>query len=199
MKLSVWAKEQGISYQTAWRWYKAGKLPVPAEQMPSGAIIVHPPREPVTSDVVTIYARVSSRDQRDDLARQVERLASYASAKGLVLTGLVEEIGSGLNGGRRKLIRLLSDDKARTILVEHRDRLTRFGFEFIEAAMMSQGRSIIVADETEDTKDIWADFIDVVTSMCASIYGKRTARNRAKKAVEAVSDSEDQAGLQDGA
>ena len=89
------------------------------------------------------------------------------------------------------------DDKARTISVEHKDRLTRFGFEYIEAAMMSQGRSIMVADETEEMADIWADFTDVVTIMCARIYGKRTARGRAKKAVEAVSDSEDQAGLQD--
>jgi putative resolvase len=58
--------------------------------------------------------------------------------------------------------------------------------EYIEAALLSQGRSIIVADETEETADIWQDFIDLVTSMCARIYGRRGARNRAKKALEAV-------------
>ena len=72
------------------------------------------------------------------------------------------------------------------ILVEHRDRLARFGVEYIEAALMSQGRSIIVADETEEMADIWQDFIDVVTSMCVRIYGKRGARNRAKEAVAVV-------------
>ncbi|MBU4174721.1 MAG: IS607 family transposase, partial [Actinobacteria bacterium] len=97
-----------------------------------------------SNDTVVVYARVSSHDQKDDLARQVERLASYASAKGFKVSGVVKEIGSGLNGHGRKLTRLLMDDKARTILVEHKDRLTRFGFEYIEAAMMSQGRSIMV-------------------------------------------------------
>ena len=192
MKLSDWAREQGIAYQTAWRWYKDGKLPVPAEQMPSGTIILSPPKDRDSNDTVVVYARVSSHDQKDDLARQVERLGSYASAKGLKVSGVVKEIGSGLNGHRSKLTGLLRDPAVGTILVEHKDRLTRFGFEYIEAAMMSQGRSIMVADDTEEMTDIWADFIDVVTSMCARIYGKRGARNRAKRAVEAVSDPEDQ-------
>ena len=76
------------------------------------------------------------------------------------------------------------------ILVEHRDRLARFGVEYIEAALVSQGRSIIVADETEEMADIWQDFIDVVTSMCVRIYGKRGARNRAIKAVAVVQNHE---------
>ncbi|MBU4302724.1 MAG: recombinase family protein, partial [Actinobacteria bacterium] len=94
MKLSDWAKEQGIAYQTAWRWFKDGKLPVPAEQMPSGTIIVSPPKLHDSTDTVVIYARVSSEDQKEDLSRQVERLASYASAKGLKVSGVVNEIGS---------------------------------------------------------------------------------------------------------
>ena len=185
MKLSDWAKQQGIGYKTAWNWYKAGKLPVRSEQMPTGTIIVHP-EAAVEKSRVTIYARVSSVDQREDLTRQVSRLKDYAAVKGLTVAAITEEIGSGLNGRRKKLIKLLSDPSVETILVEHRDRLARFGVEYIEAALMSQGRSIIAADEMEEMADIWADFIDVVTSMCARIYGKRGARNRAKKALEAV-------------
>ena len=183
------AREQGVSYQTAWRWYKAGKLPVRYEQMPSGTIIVHPEAPPAQTRV-TIYARVSSADQKQDLARQADRLASYASANGWPIVSVVEEVGSGLNGRRKKLLKLLADPSVGMILVEHRDRLARFGVEYIEAALVSQGRSIIVADETEEMADIWQDFIDVVTSMCARIYGKRGARNRAKKAVAAVKDHE---------
>ena len=56
---------------------------------------------------------------------------------------------------------------------------------------MSQGRSIVIADETEEMADIWQDLIDVVTSMCARIYGKRGARNRVKKALAAVRNTED--------
>jgi len=189
MKLSDWAAENGVAYQTAWRWWKAGKLPVRAEQMPSGTIIVHPEvhRE---RGRVHIYARVSSLDQKEDLARQVSRLKDYAAAKGLTVTGIADEVGSGLNGRRKRLIKLLSDPSVGAILVEHRDRLARFGVEYLEAALASQGRSIIVADETEETADIWQDFIDLVTSMCARIYGGRGARNRAKKAVEAVREAE---------
>ncbi len=191
MKLSDWAKQQGIAYQTAWRWFKDGKLPVPAEQMPSGTIILSPPKAPDSTDTVVIYARVSSHDQKEDLERQVERLKMYASGKGLKVSGVVKEIGSGLNGHGTKLLELLGNPAVGTIMVEHKDRLTRFGFEYIEATMMSQGRSIIVADETEEMADIWQDFMDLVTSMCARIYGKRGARNRARRAVEAVSDPED--------
>ena len=86
---------------------------------------------------------------------------------------------------------MLGDPAAGTILVEHRDRLARFGFEYVEAAMVSQGRVIMVVDETEEMADIWQDFIDVVTSICARIFGKRGARNRARRALEAVSDTED--------
>lgn len=157
--------------------------------MPSGTIIVYP--EPSQENArAHIYARVSSADQKEDLARQVSRLKDYAAAKGLIVVDVADEIGSGLNGRRKKLVRILSDPSVGTILVEHRDRLARFGVEYIEAALLSQGRSIIVADETEETADIWADFIDLVTSMCARIYGKRGARNRARKALEAVGEPE---------
>lgn len=131
-------------------------------------------------------ARVSSADEEEETAL----LKGYAAGNGWAVAAVVDEVASGLNGHRKKLLKLLSDPSVGTILVEHRDRLARFGFEFIEAALVSQGRSIVVADETEEMADMWADFIDVVTSMCARIYGKRGARNRARKALEAVKDTE---------
>ena len=193
MKLSAWASKNGVSYRTALRWYHDDTLPARADQLATGTILVYeegPPSETQTG--AAIYARVSSHNQREDLGRQVSRLKDYASASGLRVKVVIEEIGSGLNGHRRKLTRLLRDPAVGTILIEHKDRLTRFGFEYVEAAMMSQGRSIIVADDTGEMTDIWADFIDVVTSMCERIYGKRGARNRAKRAMSAVSDPEDQ-------
>ena len=129
MKLSDWAKEQGVSYETAWRWYKAGKLPVRCEQMPSGTIILHPEAPPAQARA-TIYARVSSADQKQDFTRQANRGKDYASAKGWPVASVVEEIGSGLNGRRRKLLKLLQDSSVGMILVEHRDRLARFGVEY---------------------------------------------------------------------
>jgi len=170
MKLSAWASKNGISYRTALRWYHDGTLPARAEQLETGTILVYeealrmkPPAQ------VAIYARVSSHDQKEDMGRQVSRLKDYAAANGWKVGQVVEEIGSGLNGRKRKLTGLLQTPEVGRILVEHKDRLARFGFEYIEAAMVSQGRSIIVADDTEEMADMWADFIDVVTSMCARI------------------------------
>jgi len=98
----------------------------------------------------------------------------------------VTEIGSGLNGCRRKLMRLLSDPEVTTIIVEHRDRLARFGFEYIEAALMAQGRKIIVMEPGEVKDDLVQDMIELLTSFCARLYGRRSARNRVKKAMEAI-------------
>ena len=108
MKLSAWAKANGLAYQTAWRMWRAGKLPIPAEQLPTGTVIVHPPKAP-TVESVAIYARVSSADQKADLERQLGRLAEYASRERLMVIRSVSEIGCGLNGHRAKIMRLLSD------------------------------------------------------------------------------------------
>ena len=107
MKLSTWAKKQGISYRTAWRWFKAGKLPVLAEQTKTGTILIR--EEAYEPNAVAIYARVSSADQRNDLDRQVSRLVLYANKKGLLIAQTITEIGSGLNGHRPKLMKLLAN------------------------------------------------------------------------------------------
>ncbi|MBK8533952.1 MAG: IS607 family transposase [Candidatus Competibacteraceae bacterium] len=185
MKLSVWAKSQGLSYKTAWRLWKDGKLPVPAEQLLTGTVIVHPPVM-TTEGNVALYARVSSADQKPDLERQVARLAVYAAENSLRVTEVVKEIGSGLNGHRRGLMRLLRMPVVTTIVVEHRDRLMRFGFESVDAALTAQGRSLVVIDPAEVSDDLVRDLTEVLTSMGARLYGRRAAENRAKRALEAM-------------
>lgn len=184
MKLSVWAKSQGISYKTAWRMWKDGRLPVPAEQMATGTVIVH--AEPDKVGGAALYARVSSADQKNDLDRQLARLTEFAVARNLPVVDAVKEVGSGLNGHRKGMIRLLHNAAAQTIVVEHRDRLMRFGFEYVEAALAAQGRRIVVIEPEEMTDDIVRDLHEVIVSMCARLYGKRSAKNRAKKALEAM-------------
>lgn len=180
MKLSEWARKQGISYKTAWRWVRQGKMPVPFEQTPTGTILVKEPE--ATSRAVALYARVSSADQKADLDRQIARLVAYASEQGWAVTRVVSEIGSS----RSKLMRLLSDPKVKTIIVEHRDRLMRFGFEYVEAALAAQGRRIVVVESGEVKDDLVQDMFEVLTSFCARLYGRRAARNKAKKALEAI-------------
>lgn len=186
MKLSVWAAQNGIKYQTAWRWFRDGTLPVKAIQLPTGTILVEPAAPPVANKVV-IYARVSGADQRADLDRQVGRLAGFASTKGMSVASVITEVGSGPNGARPRLKALLADPTITTIVVEHRERLARFGVEYIEAALKAQGRTLVVAEATETDDDLVADMVDVMTSLCARLYGKRSARNRAKAAMAAAS------------
>jgi len=175
-----------VSYRTAWRMWKAGTLPVPAEHLATGTVIVHPPAAPVESGVA-LYARVSGADQRADLERQLSRLTEYAVSKKMCITDAVKEVGSGMNGHRKGLLRLLRDPAAQTVVVEHRDRLMRFGFEYVEAVLAAQGRKIIVVIEKEETSDeIVGDLREVIVSMCARPYGKGSAANRAKKAMEAL-------------
>ena len=184
MKLSTWAKKQGISYRTAWRWFKEGKLPVRAEQTKTGTILVT--EHTVETHDVAIYARVSSHDQKKDLDRQVARLVLFANARGWSVTQTVIEIGSGLNGHRPKLMKLLTCPSIKMILVEHRDRLMRFGSEYVESALEGQRRKLIIADSTELKDDLVQDMIEVLTSFCARLYGRRSAKNKAKKAIETI-------------
>ena len=188
MKLSTWAKKQGISYKTAWRLWSTGKLPLPAEQLATGTIIVKEPEasyEAGPSSVV-LYARVSSSDQKQDLDRQLSRLVEYTTSHGLQVKGAIKEIGGGLNGKRTKLLSILRDPNVRTIVVEHKDRLVRFGFEYMEALLAASGRRIIVVDENEMKEDLVQDMIDVLTSFCARLYGRRSAKDRAKKALKEI-------------
>jgi putative resolvase len=189
MKLSAWAKANGLTYKTAWRMWRDGRLPLPAEQLPTGTVIVHPPEAP-TVNAVAIYARVASADQQADLERQLGRLAEYASRERLIVIRSVSEIGSGLNGHRAKVLRLLADPTVRTIVVEHRDRLARFGCEYIEAALAASGRKLVVVDQSEKNDDLLPDMVDVLAAFCARLYGRRGAKGRAAKAVAAAASEE---------
>lgn len=186
MKLADWARKHGIDYKTAYRLYRSGKFPRPTEQLPTGTILVHEPPTPTTTNNAALYARVSSTDQKVDLERQMQHLRDYAAAHGLKVVREVQEIGSGLNGHRKKLLQLLADPNISLIVVEHQDRLTRFGAEFISAALAAANRQLQVINQTECKDDLVQDMIDVLTSFYAKLYGTREARNRAKRALEAT-------------
>jgi len=133
-----------------------------------------------------VCARVSSHDQRSDLERQVARVTEWATANGVAVDNVVTEVGSGVNGRRRRFQRLLADRHVKIIVVEHRDRLARFGVEHIEAALSAQGRRVVVVDPGEAKDDLVRDMIEVLTWFCARLYGRRGARNRALRAVTAA-------------
>jgi putative resolvase len=170
-----------VHYQTAWKWFHDGTLPVPATQTESGTILVHPELATTSASSVGLYARVSSHDQRADLDRQVARLSEWAAGRQVVR--VEAEVGSGMNGSRPKLRRLLGDPQVGTVVVEHRDRLARMNTELVEAALSAQGRRLVVLDPGEVDDDLVRDMTEVLTSFCARLYGRRSARNRAQKAL----------------
>ncbi|MEV5786082.1 IS607 family transposase [Streptomyces sp. NPDC052287] len=182
MKLSEWAARNGVHYQTAWAWAKEGRMPVPVVQTPSGRWLVEESAPEVVGRTVA-YCRVSSGDQKADLDRQVSHVVQGAIGLGLAVAEVVTEVGSGLNGNRRKLHRVLSDPAVAVIVVEHRDRLARFGVEHLESALSASGRRLVVLDPQETTSDLVRDITEVLTSTCARLYGQRAAKNRAARAI----------------
>ncbi len=142
--------------------------------------------EAVVQPRTAVYARVSSADQKADLDRQVTRVTMWVTAQQMPVDKVVVEVGSALNGHRRKFLALLRDRTVRRIVVEHRDRFCRFGSEYVEAALAAQGRELVVVDAAEVHDDLVRDMTEILTSMCARLYGKRAAQNRAKRALAAA-------------
>ena len=194
MKLSQYAKQTGISYKTAWRWYKAGTLD--AYRTATGTVIVRDASDPQpVTGRIALYARVSSAGQKDDLERQIVRLKDYAAARGYQVSKEVTEIASGLNDTRPKLEKLLADTSIGTIVVENRDRLTRFGSHYIETLLAAQGRHVEMIFQSDTGDELVDDFVAVITSMSARIYGRRLSKRRAEKikqCVESVMQSEEE-------
>ena len=191
MKLADWARAEGVHPKTAYRWFRQGKMPVPADKTPSGSILVHDPKyqQPPAGGRVVVYARVCSHDQKASLDGQVARTVQAAGKRKLAVDEVVVEVGSGLDGRRRKLSRLLADPSVTTLVVEHRERLARFGVEHLDAALAAAGRRIVVIDDAETADGLVRDMVEVLTWMCARLYGRRGARNRAEKALRCAANN----------
>lgn len=188
MNLTEWARAQGIAPRTAYRWFREGTLPVPAERVGPRTILVNidANTSPSVTGGVGLYARVSSHDQKADLERQVARLSQWAAKAGHTVVRVESEIASGMNGGRTKARRLLADSKVTTVVVEHRDRLGRMNTELVEAALEAAGRRLVVLDDGEAEDDLVRDMVEMLTWFCARLYGRRSAKNRAEKALQAA-------------
>ncbi|MBS4729634.1 IS607 family transposase [Mycobacterium sp. SM1] len=190
MNLAAWAERNGVARVSAYRWFSAGLLPVPARRVGRLILVDEPTGEAGSRGRTAVYARVSSADQKADLDRQVARVTAWATAQQIPVDKVVVEVGSALNGHRRKFLALLRDPTASRIVVEHRDRFCRFGSEYVEAALGAQGRELVVVDSAEVDEDLVGDMSEILTSMCARLSGKRAAQNGAKRALAAAASDE---------
>lgn len=183
-KVSEYAKMHNVTQRTVWNWIKSGELKIEHTKTGRVRIIVDNPDK---EKVVAIYTRVSSSENKNNLEAQTERLISYCNAKGYKVYKIVTEIGSGLNDTRPKLESLLMDNYIDVIVVEHKDRLCRFGTNYIEKLLSMQNRTIeIVNPAIDDKEDLIQDFISIITSYCVRIYGLRRSKRATQKILDEI-------------
>ena len=187
MKLSHYAKKMGLDYRTVWNWYKEGKIPN-AYQTHSGTIII--PDEEIEHKQeygVILYARTSSSQNKELLDNQVERLKNYATSRGYKIKQIVKEFGSGLNDERKQLSKILQDNQYDKIIVEHKDRLTRFGFNWIQ--LLTGNRIEVINEAKEKDEDIVKDLISIIHCFSARIYGLRRSQRFDTKIRQVIEDT----------
>lgn len=186
------AKKLNVSVKTLQRWDNAGILN--AQRSPTGRRYyteaqyleyIGQPEKPEKRSVI-IYARVSSSGQKDDLKNQVTFLREYANARGIIIDEVLTDIGSGLNFKRKKWNELLiraQNKEIKQILIAHKDRFIRFGFEWYEHWLSQYGVEILVVnnEELSPEKEMVEDLISVIDVFSCRIYGLRKYKGKIKK------------------
>ena len=187
MKLSKYAKELGVDYRTAWNWFKSGEIKG-AYQTPTGTVIVPDIKNEQSKTYgVILYARTSSSQNKDLLDNQVKQLEDYAAAKGYKVKQVVKEFGSGLNDERKQLTKILQENKYDKIIVEHKDRLTRFGFNYIQ--LLTGDRIEVMNESKEKDEDLVKDLISIIHCFSARIYGLRRSQRLKSKIKQVIEDT----------
>ena len=203
MKISIGkaSKELGVSKDTLRRWEKTGKIS--SERTVKGhrrynlaSLLGASPRKDPYKKRTIVYARVSSHDQKEDLARQVQVLESFCAASGWPYE-IIEDLGSGLNynkRGLRNLIRTICLSQVDRLVLTHKDRLLRFGSELIFSLCEQFGIEVVIINKTEASTfedDLVQDVLEIITVFSARLYGARSRKNKKlldalKKAAEAI-------------
>lgn len=168
--------------------FKSGNLPG-AVQLPSGTILVdivdHTDSSSQVEKKTIVYARVSTPKQKSDMETQSERIESFCAANGWTVYKTYKEIASGLNDNRPILGKILTSDEPIRLVVEHKDRLTRFGFKYIETLFDRMGWELVVINHnSNDQDDLMTDFVSIITSMTARLYGLRRATRKTERIIQ---------------
>src|SRR5438876_2421993 len=190
MKLSNYAKELGIHYNTAYRMFKRGQIA--GYQLPTGTVIIEEPVakavvQPEGGHMVAVYARVSSSENKKNLDTQAERLISWCNAQGWSVGKVVKEVGSGINDQRPKFLALLANPEIGRIVVEQKDRACRFGVAYIQTLLAMQERELVVVNTADTAQDdLMGDFVAIITSFAARLYGRRRAKRKTEQVLAAL-------------
>ncbi len=204
MKVSIGpaAQELGVHPDTLRRWEKTGKIEV--ERTPTGfrrydlaKLRGLAPHRAPSARATLLYARVSSHDQKDDLARQAALLESFAAANGWTYE-VLQDLGSGLNyhkKGLRHLIRRICSGEVGRLVLTHKDRLLRFGSELVFSLCEHFGTEVIIVNASEDAsfeEELVQDVLEIITVFSARLYGSRSHKN--KQVLDALKKAADEVG-----
>jgi len=186
-------KKLGVSVYTMRYWVKTGKIPTVRTLGGHHRITqreldrLSGEKEISSGPQVIIYSRVCSSENKSNLESQSERLSDYSAARGYQIHKVLKEIVSGVNDSRKILLWLMDyvvSHPVDKIIVEHKERLTRFGFTYLEKYFNREGVEIEVVNETKDVKeDLMSDFVSIITSFVARLYGIRRSKRRTEKLI----------------
>ncbi len=178
--LGRWAKRCGISYRTAWRWFRDDKLPeaVTGEQMPTGTILIRDGRMPAGAKKdkeAVIYARINARQEQSAMLEQIQMCRSFCRARGWIVTKIVREVAPGVGSQRTKLARLIEQGIPRLIIATP-SVLSRFDFRLYEALWQRIPSELIVVDRSEEIAGrggALEDLTDAINIICHRHYGPK--------------------------
>jgi len=192
LKIGEAAKILGVSIQTLRRWEEQGYL-VPNRKS-KGKTRYYSYEQLIgktfqENDLTIAYARVSSHDQKEDLERQANVLASYCTSHGWNFN-VIQDLGSGMNyqkKGLKSLINMILEKKMMRLVLTHKDRLLRFGAELIFALCEAKQIEVVIinkGDEVSFEEELAQDVLEIITVFSARLYGSRSRKN--KKLIEAA-------------
>lgn len=198
-KPSEFAEMVGVTVKTLQRWdnediLKAFRTPTNRRYYTNQQYMEYIGKTVTDKDArkTIIYTRVSSSGQKDDLKNQVEFLKQYANGKGIIVDEIFEDIGSGLNYNRKKWNKLLEDcilGLIKTIIISHKDRFIRFGFDWFERFLKSNGVELIVVNNESMSaqEEMIQDLISIIDVFSCRIYGLRKYKKKIMEDVEVCS------------
>jgi excisionase family DNA binding protein len=180
----------GISYSTLSRWVREGRIKAIRTaggkfRVPESEVRRIAEGLPMSKEIkAVVYARVNSSDQKSDLERQIQYLTQYCSSKGYRVVDVLSDVASGLKTDRRGLLKLFNyvvNRQVDIVVITYRDRLTRFGFEYLEYFFNQYGVRIEVVFR-EEPKDVYQelveDLIEIITSFAEKLYGIRSHKKK---------------------
>lgn len=192
IKLSKLARDLGVTKATIYNWHKNGMFEFIKSNTNRNFVSVETYNKLMgisekKEEKVIIYARVSSSENKSNLETQKERLINYCNARGYKVYKIITEIGSGINDTRPKLSKLILENDYTKIVVEHKDRLTRLGFNYFTMFTNVLNKEIeVINPANSDQEDLIQDFVSIITSFCSRIYGKRRSKRKTEEIIKSL-------------